>query len=150
MVVATVALWVASPAAAAAPPNDDFENAAVLTTGVSASGSNVDATAQNGEPVHSTWVAPNRSVWFRWVAPQTGLARVSACGSSFDTVVAVYGGDALAGIYASRIANNDDGCGAGHNDASLVFLRVQAGASYRIALDGWTGAMPATTRSSPR
>ena len=138
--IAVAALWAASPAAAEAPPNDDFENAIALQTGVSAAGSNVDATAQDGEPVHSTWIAPNRSVWFTWTAPQTGLARVSACGSSFDTVVAVYGGTALTGIYATRLANNDNGCGAGAHDASLVFLRVQAGTTYRIVLDGWTAS----------
>jgi hypothetical protein len=131
-------LWAVSPSAAAAPPNDDFENATALTTGVPAGGSNVDATAQEGEPVHSTWVASNRSVWFTWTAPQNGLARVSACGSSFDTVVAVYGGAALGGIYATRIANNDNGCGAAGNDASLAFLTVRAGTTYRIVLDGWT------------
>jgi hypothetical protein len=48
VVAAIAALWAASPAAAAAPPNDDFERAATLTAGVSASGSNIDASAQEG------------------------------------------------------------------------------------------------------
>jgi hypothetical protein len=140
LVVLVLALWAPQMAVADPPANDDFEHAATLTSGVAATGSNVEATAQDAEPVHSTWVAANRSVWFTWTAPQSGLARIDACGSAFDTVVAVYGGSTLNGIYATRIANNDDGCGAVGNDASLVFLRVQAGTTYRIALDGWTGS----------
>jgi hypothetical protein len=56
----------------------------------------------------------------------TGLARVSSCGSGFDSVVAVYGGTTLSGIYATRLANNDDGSGA-PTDAAVVYLRVEAG-----------------------
>ena len=129
----------AGPAYAAPPANDDFEAAQTLATGVAAAGSNVEASAQFGEPVHSTWVSPNRSVWFTWTAPSTGLARVSSCGSNFDSVVAVYGGTTLSGIFSTRLANNDSGCGA-PTDAAVVYLRVQAGTTYRIALDGWTAS----------
>ena len=132
------ALCTAPTARAAAPSNDDFEHPLTLVTGEAATGSTIEAGSQVGEPVHSTWVAPNRSVWFAWTAPQTGLARIGTCGSAFDTVVAVYGGAALQGLYATRIANNDNGCGSSRQDAALVFLRVQAGTTYRIALDGWT------------
>jgi len=90
---------------AAAPANDDFAAAQPLVTGVAATGDNTEAGSEIGEPVHSTWVAPNRSVWFTWTAPSAGLARISTCGSVFDTVVAVYGGASLSGLYASRIAN---------------------------------------------
>lgn len=129
----------AGPAYAEPPPNDDFEAAQALTTGVAAVGSNVEASAQLGEPVHSTGASTNRSVWFTWTAPSTGLARVSSCGSDFDTVVAVYGGTTLSGIYATRLANNDSGCGS-PTYAAVVYLRVQAGTTYRIALDGWTAS----------
>jgi hypothetical protein len=68
-VFAIVALLAsASPAYAAPPANDDFEAAQALTTGVAAVGSNVEASAQTGEPVHSTWVSANRSVWLTWTA----------------------------------------------------------------------------------
>ena len=130
---------VAGPASAAPPANDDFENPQTLTTGVAAAGSNVEATAQSGEPVHSTWVSANSSVWFTWTAPATGLARVSSCGSDFDSVVAVYGGSTLSGLFATRLANNDNGCGA-PTDASVVYLRVQEGTTYRIVVDGWTAS----------
>jgi hypothetical protein len=127
----------ADAAYAAAPPNDDFEDAQALTTGVAAVGSNEEASTQDGEPVHSTWVAPANSVWFTWTAPETGLARISSCGSDFDSVVAVYGGSTLSGIYATRLANDDDGCGPTAY-AAVTYLRVQAGTTYRIALTGWT------------
>jgi hypothetical protein len=133
------AVAAAGPASAAPPANDEFEAAQALTTGVAAVGSNVEATAQFGEPIHSTWVAANRSVWFTWTAPATGLARVSSCGSDFDSVVAVYGGSMLSGLYATKLANNDNGCGP-PTYASVVYLRVQAGTTYRVVLDGWTAS----------
>ena len=138
--------WPAS-ARAEAPANDAFSAAQPITTGVPVTGDTTEASAEPGEPVHATWLAPNRSVWFKWTPSASGLARVSACGSAFDTVVAVYGGSELAGIYATRLANNDDGCGDG---ASMVHLRVTAGTTYRIVLDGWSGGPGSPSRSATR
>src|SRR4051794_26042400 len=96
-------------ARADAPANDDFAGARALVTGVAVSGDTSEASAEVGEPVHSTGNGPNRSVWFTWTPQSGGLARISACGSAFDTVVAVYGGSALQGIFFSKLANNDGG-----------------------------------------
>ena len=133
------ALASAGPADAAPPANDDFEAAKALTTGVPVEGSNEEAGAQQGEPVHSTWVSANHSVWFTWTAPSSGLARVSSCGSDFDSVVAVYRGATLFGLFTTRLANNDSGCGA-PTDAAVAYLRVQAGTTYRVVVDGWTAS----------
>ncbi len=138
MVLAVVVcglLWPAG-ARADAPANDDFADAQALVTGVAVNGDTSEASAEESEPPPSAGNGPNHSVWCRWTPQSGGLARISACGSAFDTVVAVYGGSALQGIFATRLANNDGGCGAG--DASMVHLRVTAGVTYRVVLDGWS------------
>lgn len=126
----------ASPAAALAamPPNDDFANAADLGSGLnaSASGSNLWATAEAGEPagISSPALA---SVWYRWTAPQSGVVSVRTCGSNFDTTLAVYVGPGFGAL--RPIAANDDRCGAG---SALRFFAV-AGTTYSIAVDGHRG-----------
>jgi hypothetical protein len=76
------------------PGNDDFEDAFSLgsaplggTMGLNGLG-NTGATKQAGEPDH----AGNRggtSVWFTWKAPESGSAQLSACGATFQTLLAV-------------------------------------------------------------
>lgn len=148
LAVAVLALGLAAPAHAAPPANDNFESPQTLTTGVAATGSTSQASAQAGEPDHAAFMYTGKSVWFRWTAPTTGVARIHSCGSYFDTTLAVYGGSTLTGLYATRKANNTDGCGQWWNGtdeeanhyASVVFARVVAGTSYRIALDGGTSS----------
>ena len=62
--------------------------------------------------------------WFNYTATCTGTATISLCGSSFDTVLAVYG-DCVTCPPAplSEIACNDDDCRA----RSLVTLPVVSG-----------------------
>lgn len=115
-----------------APLNDAFEEAQTLAgdTG-SVSGTTEGATWEDGEPDHLGigW----NSVWYRWTAPSSGWASFEACGSSFDTVLAVYTGATLAEL--SRVAGNDDSCGF----ASRVHFRASAGSEYMVALSGWDG-----------
>ncbi|RKQ87756.1 carboxypeptidase family protein [Solirubrobacter pauli] len=113
------------------PANDDFEDAAVLT-GAAASGraSTLAATAQAGEPAH--WNGATGSVWWKWTAPSSGTFAVSTCGSSFDTVLAIYRGTSLAGL--TSLAANDTGgsCGTG----SRATFTATAGTTYAFAVDG--------------
>jgi hypothetical protein len=127
----------ASPASALArvPPNDDFANAADLGNGLtaSASGSNLWATAEPGEPGRASGPAM-ASVWYRWTAPQSGVVRVDTCRSNFDTTLAVFRGAALGAL--GRIAANDEGCG---NRSALQFYAI-AGTTYFTAVDGYREA----------
>ncbi len=81
------------------PANDDFANAAVLT-GVSGqiTGTNVDATAEPGE---NGW---EKSVWYSWTAPESGVFYFDTHGSSFDTILWVYTGSAVGSL--TEIAYN--------------------------------------------
>jgi hypothetical protein len=127
----------ASPASslAAMPPNDDFANAADLGGGLSASasGSNLWATAEAGEPRQVSGPAL-ASVWYRWTASQNGVVAVQTCGSDFDTTLAAFRGFTLRTL--GRVAANDDSCG---RRSALRFFGV-AGTTYYIAVDGRRGA----------
>ncbi len=79
--------------AAAAPANDNFASATVIT-GVSGAtaGSTVGATKETGEPNHAGNPG-GASVWFRWVAPVNGTVTFNTEGSAFDTIMGVYSRD---------------------------------------------------------
>jgi thiol-disulfide isomerase/thioredoxin len=121
----------------AAPANDRFADAMEISGATNyIVVSNVAATSEPGEPAHA-FEPPAHSVWWRWRAPFTGSFTVNTRGSSFDTVLAVYQGTALATL--SVIASNDDQ--APFSDLwSEVLFRAYAGESFYIAVDGAFGA----------
>jgi hypothetical protein len=135
-----VSVLLASGAQAIPPPNDEFANATVVTgfpTGVA--GTNVDATKEPFELNHTSNPG-GRSVWYRWTAPQNGVVQIFTCGfTDFDTLLAVYTGNALIGLVT--IAGNNDTNGCLLTDGSVHGSRVQfsatAGTVYRIAVDGF-------------
>ncbi len=116
-------------------PNDDFALALPLSgSPVVASGTTVGATREADEPWHLGGSLNNggRSVWWNWVAPWTGSAVFTTAGSEFDTVLAVYTGNALASL--TRLAYDDD---AGPGATSRIVLPVTQGSSYLLAVDGY-------------
>jgi hypothetical protein len=104
------------------------------------SGSNVAATAETGEPAHATKGA-GHTVWWTWRPLTQGTATITTEGSSFDTVLAVYTGNAPATL--TTIAYNDDL--ATSSTTSKVTFSVRAGETYRIAVDGYQGGSQAPT-----
>ena len=105
-------------------------------------GNNTTATKETGEPNHAG-NAGGKSIWYFWTAPATGPARFHTSGSSFDTLLAVYTGNAVGAL--TPIASNDDN---GTNLQSLVTFTAVAGTVYRIAVDGFNnGAAPAASGS---
>jgi len=122
----------------AAPANDHFANATVLTGPTNyVVSANAGATEEGGEPNHGG--AGSNSVWWTWQAPFTGSVGFSTAGSTFDTLLAVYTGDSLSNL--EIVTDNDDDLmgGFGIVTSSLVF-RALAGEIYRIAVDGYSGA----------
>jgi lysophospholipase L1-like esterase len=121
------------------PANDAFAGAIALGSGIaSVSSTNAHASVESGEPQHAD-VAGGRSVWYRWTTVSTGRVIVDSCGSSLDTLLAVYSGTSVSAL--TPLASNDDslGCAPGAPGSRLVF-DAQAGASYGIAVDGRAGA----------
>jgi len=120
--------------ALAAPANDDFA-AAQIVTGSSGTvpGSNVAASKEPQEPFHAGDEG-GKSVWYRWTAPGSGTWTFDTRGSSFNTLLAVYTGGALANLVA--VADNDNIPGT--NTSSVAFSAA-AGTVYWIAVDGFLG-----------
>ena len=118
------------------PPSNDFFADSILLGGNSPSvtGTNISATREAGEPSHGGF-SSGHSVWWRWVAPLNGYAVISTAGSNYDTVLAVYTGTAVNAL--TLIAVNDN---ANETPQSQVAFAVSAGVTYRIAVDGSSGA----------
>ena len=109
LVVALASASTIEARSSAAPANDLFANAqAVSGSSGTATGSNVGATKEAGEPNHAG-NAGGTSIWFRWTAPASGTATVDTLTSSFDTLLGVYTGSSVSSL--TTIASNDDCCG---------------------------------------
>ncbi|HMJ04994.1 MAG TPA: FG-GAP-like repeat-containing protein [Chthoniobacterales bacterium] len=114
--------------------NDNFANAQPLdgrrgNTG----GDNTNATKEPGEPDHAG-NGGGRSVWYRWIAPASGGASFDTLGSNFDTLLAVYRGNAVNAL-ALVVAADDTAV----NTQSVVNFHATAGVTYYIAVDGYAG-----------
>ncbi|HKR14418.1 MAG TPA: NF038122 family metalloprotease [Pyrinomonadaceae bacterium] len=120
----------------APPPNDNF-SAAQAVSGCSGTttGTNVGATSESGEPNHSPDNnGGTRSIWYSWTAPTTGQATVTTAGSTYDTIMGVYTGNAVNSL--TLIGKNDDET-PGQTLTSRVTFNTIAGTVYRIAVDGY-------------
>jgi len=128
------------PAPPAAPANDNFANAKTLTSLANTAGTTVAATHEPNEPSHvDSRFGSAASIWYQWTATENGSLELKTQGSSYDTLLAVYAGDALASL--TMKAANDDVIGA---DWSRVNFDVTAGTTYKIAVDGYGGRSGAT------
>ena len=128
----------------AAPSNDNFANAALITQsdGTTYTGSNIYTNAanrQSGEPL----IVGNpggHSVWWKWVAPTSGTTTIDTRGSYFDTIMGVYTGSAINSL--SLVVENDDELISAPSTyspshTSLVTFNAVGGTTYYIAVDGW-------------
>jgi Ca2+-binding RTX toxin-like protein len=122
-------------AASAAPANDDFANARVISGPMGEiTGSNVAATKEFGEPDHADNPG-GHSIWYSWTAPADGAVVFTTAQSSFDTLLAAYTGAALNAL--TLVAANDDAPEVGTR--SLISFLVSNGVTYQIAVDGFSG-----------
>jgi Zn-dependent metalloprotease len=134
------------------PANDNFANATTITpTSGTTTGSTTGATRETGEPGHWTGSSPSpgtASIWFKFTAGSNGPATITTCNSNFDTILAVYTGNAVNAL--SRVVDNDDnGTGAcsetNGNLRSRVTFAAVSGTTYRIAVDGFSTNKGAVT-----
>jgi T5SS/PEP-CTERM-associated repeat protein len=97
---------------------------------------NLAATFEPGdnEPRHAGKVG-GHSMWLTWKPRVSGVATFSTAGSGFDTLLAVYTGNAL-GALVEVTGDEDRG---GHLTSALSF-NAAAETEYHIAIDGFAGA----------
>jgi len=116
-----------------APPNDNFVNRIGLAgETANATGSNVRATEEVGEPTQS---GATESVWWTWTAPTTETYTFDTIGSDYDTYLSVFTGFDVSSL--TLVAADDDGAGY---PASLISLNATAGETYQIAVDGFSSS----------
>lgn len=115
------------------PGHDYFDGGTFITVpSNSVVGANFSATREQNEPFHSGLITSN-SVWYRWRSPVSGVVTFDTRGSTFDTVMAVYGGS----LTRLTLVGSDDDGGGFHT--SRVTWNAQAGIDYNIVIDGVTG-----------
>lgn len=116
------------------PPNDDFADRLPLSgLSAAATGTNVGAGTEPGEPNHA-FMPPSKTVWWTWTAPGSGSVSIDTFTSNFDTVLAVYTGDAVNGL--TPVASNDQ---SGGTNQSRVTFPVVGGAVFQIVVGGFFG-----------
>lgn len=115
--------------------NDPFSGA---TTVSSATGyltsSTLTATRETGEPLHGGYL-PSASLWYKWVAIETGTLVLTTYGSDFDTLLGAYTGSTVNAL--TTLAVNDDAAGE-TGVWSRVTITVSAGQTYFAAIDGYS------------
>ena len=115
------------------PGTDRFDDGTfIVVPSNSVSGASFSATRELYEPFHFG-LSTSNSVWYRWRSPVSGIVTFDTRGSTFDTVMAVYGGGLLR---LTEVASDDD---SGGFHTSRVTWNAQAGVDYRIVIDGVTG-----------
>src|SRR3954468_16657002 len=127
----TIALSPTARAQFFGPFNDNFANSRFLSgASGTTSGFTFGATSETNEPIHG---APGgASVWFAWIAPDSGTATFDTFGSSFDTLLAAYSGTDLTNL-VQKAANDD----AGGGFQSRINFSAERGQTYFIAVDGF-------------
>ena len=108
--------------APAAPANDNFANATVVT-GSPMSGSNIGAGSEPGEPLHAG-LPGGASVWWSWTPPSSGEAFVGSCFGSFPAILAVYKGTSVGAL--TDVVESDGACGTFGTESIVQFEAVRA------------------------
>lgn len=127
------------------PANDNFVNATVIPPNGFVFATNTGATAEAGEPFHGAGRGganggQNNSVWYKYVAPATGVMAVWISSTDppglQDSVLSAYTGLAVSSLVP--IAEGDDYPGLQYH--SKITFGVTAGLTYYIAVDGYGSA----------
>ncbi len=134
--IINASLWLIANEFPQAPANDNFAAAIVLTgNSPTASGTNVLATKEMGEPDHAGNPG-GKSVWWNWTAPASGDVTVHTNGSSFSTLLGVYTGSSVGALTPVLPA----GAAPREVATSSITFAATTGVTYRIAVDGTDGA----------
>ncbi|MEP0913303.1 DUF4347 domain-containing protein [Leptolyngbya sp. GB1-A1] len=122
------------------PSNDNWSNAIVLDgTSGTATGSNLGATGEAGEPWQS---GETNSVWWTWTAPSNGLLELDTDGSDFYTSLSLFTGNSV-----DDLTMIEQDINSGYSSQGRIKHQVQAGTTYYISVDGYGNDMGSLTLS---
>jgi hypothetical protein len=116
------------------PPNDQCSGAVTLVSGATVSMNT--STATGGDPLPLCQPYAGKGVWFKFTPAVTEQVEVSTCGSTFDTVLAIYSGTCGNLVPVAYGCKDDNGPVCSGAAASLVFSGT-AGTTYYILAAGY-------------
>lgn len=122
------------------PVNDRFADRSRITDGPApfrTETTNRNATRESGEPWHAE-VKGDSSVWWEWKATSATPVLLTTEGSDFDTVIAVYRGDAVGSLVPVALGDDIDSL-SGMLTTAVTWI-PETGTRYQIAVDGFDGA----------
>lgn len=125
-----------------APPNDDFENAVIVSSGRFYHSTNtLGAATQGADPVGPCDVSnpPSaKSVWYFYTPVSSGSAVINTRGSNYDTVLSVWTGTHGSLAPVLNGCNDDiDNVITTTGLPSEVTINVVGGTTYRIMASGF-------------
>ena len=142
MLLTSLSLMYSAALRAQAPPNDNLCNAIVLQVDSSCNGvpngTNLNASAQPGEPIHDCGFGLPNTVWFRFTAPNSGLVSISTdfnLGTNDTTGIGLF---TLPGGSCSQLQNLCKvSCASlnGQYGSTIPAAAVQPGAIYYVQVN---------------
>ena len=101
---------------------------------------NAGATKEPGEPAHAG-NAGGASAWFKLTSPISGSVRLGPCDNDFHALVGVYTGDSVTSLHP--VASQEVAPGRACNPLApgVLAFNVDPGTTYRLAIDGYGGAV---------
>ncbi|MHC4648552.1 MAG: GEVED domain-containing protein, partial [Planctomycetota bacterium] len=118
-----------------APANDDCNDAEPVSDVADLPFDTTCATTDGNSPC-----VLGSNIWYCYTATCTGDVTVSLCGSSFDTMVAVYDDcNCYPGAGDMIVCNDDFPCPDGNTYQSEANFPAIAGNDYLIEVGGWSG-----------
>jgi hypothetical protein len=135
--MAALGLLATASASLAAPANDNFSAATVVsaTTGTLPAVATATATAEAGEPNHAG-ITGGRSIWHRFLPAVKDRFVITTAGSNFDTTLAAYTGSAVNSL--TEVTSNDDIPSGG--TTSNIECSAGPANPVSVAIDGYQGA----------
>ena len=126
--------------------NDSAPGAMLLTVGAACTGTpytNVGATQPASEPrfTCTQGTETEATVWFKFVAPASGLVRVSTdfAGGLGDTRLALYSATDSSSYGTFQTLGCDDDNGGGTNKSIIYSPQLTAGQTYYVQVSGYFG-----------
>jgi Concanavalin A-like lectin/glucanases superfamily len=130
------------------PANDACAQATNVVPGTSAAFTNVNAITDSRPPCGGT---PFNDIWFKSVAPESGRMTFGTCGSTINTVMAVYDASACADFSVAALACGSSNAACtivGGGNGTRITVNCVAGQTFLIRVGGLFGASGSGTFTS--